>query len=290
MEAELLVDSQCILAESPTWHPKEKCFMWVDIEKGQLFRCEPNTKTIKKWSFPHRLSLVMPDLNENYLLALDAKLARFVPEADELTWLGEVESGKEEIRFNDGSCDAKGRLWIGTMSTRFTKNSGALYCVDLDLQIRKKIDLVSISNGICWSLDQRTMYYIDSPTRKIQAYDFDAETGFISYRKVVVTIPEEIGTPDGMCMDQNGRLWVAHYGGFGVYQWDPETGLQLDKIDIPAPNVTSCAFVGENKDALLITTARENMTEDMIEKYPQSGGVFLCRMPVKGAEVYSARF
>ncbi|NHE57371.1 SMP-30/gluconolactonase/LRE family protein [Cyclobacterium plantarum] len=290
MKADLLVDAQCILAESPTWHKGQQCYMWVDIEKGHLYKFDPVKKDSKKWEFPHRLSLVVPGQNRKLVLALDAKLARFDPETSDLSWLAEVEEERPENRFNDGSCDAKGRLWAGTMSTKFTQNAGALYCMDLDLKVKKKIDLVTISNGICWSLDQKTMYYIDSPTRKIQAFDFDIETGFISFKEIAVSIPEEMGTPDGMCMDQNGKLWVAHYGGFGVYQWDPKTGMQLDKIDVAAPHVTSCAFVGPENNELLITTARENLSDDMIQKYPQSGGVFLCKMPVRGAEVFEAGF
>lgn len=288
MKADLLVDTQCILAESPTWHKAQQCFLWVDIEKGHLYRYEPVKKNLRKWEFPHRLSLVIPDKQGKYILGLDARVARFDPETEDLEWICEVEKEHPENRFNDGACDGKGRLWAGTMSTKFTQYAGALYCVDLDLEVKKKVDLVSISNGICWSRDQKTMYYIDSPTRKIQAFDYDLDTGFISFKQVVVSIPEEMGTPDGMCMDQNGKLWVAHYGGFGVYQWDPETGIQLNKIDVPAPHVTSCAFVGPDNDEMLITTARENMSKEMIQKYPQSGGVFICNMPVKGEVVFEA--
>ena len=162
--------------------------------------------------------------------------------------------------------------------------------VGKDLSVTKKVEDVSISNGICWSLDNKTMYFIDSPTREIKAYDYNLATGDISFKNVAVEIPESLGTPDGMCMDQNGKLWVAHYGGFGVYQWDPETGEQLDKINVPAPNVTSCAFGGKERNQLLITTAQENMTAEMLKKYPLSGGVFSCDMDVKGAPVFGVRF
>ncbi|MDN3690366.1 SMP-30/gluconolactonase/LRE family protein [Cyclobacterium jeungdonense] len=290
MKATLLFDSRCVLAESPVWEPTEGRYLWVDIENGTLFRLKRGDTTPEKWSFPHRLTMIIPDGNGQYLLSLDRKLAKFDPESEQLDWLCEVEQDKQDNRWNDGACDSKGRLWAGTMSTKFTKNAGSLYLVDKDRVPQKVIDLVSISNGICWSLDERTLYYIDSPTRKIQAFDFDLEKGFISFNRVAVTIPEELGTPDGMCMDQNGKLWVAHYGGFGVYCWDPETSLQLDKIDVPAPHVTSCAFSGPDNDELLITTARENLSAEKIQRYPQSGSVFTCKVPVKGAQVYGPAF
>lgn len=290
MIANLLFDSRCMLAESPVWEPTEGRYLWVDIENGILYRLKREAATPEKWSFPHRLSMVVPDGNGRYLLSLDRKLAKFDAESEELDWLFEVEQDKPDNRWNDGACDSKGRLWAGTMSTKFTENAGSLYLVDKDQVPKKAIDLVSISNGICWSLDEKTLYYIDSPTRKIQAFDFDLEKGFISFNRVAVTIPEELGTPDGMCMDQSGKLWVAHYGGFGVYCWDPETGLQRDKVDVPAPHVTSCAFSGPENDELFITTARENLSANQLKEYPQSGSVFTCKVSVEGAKVFGTGF
>ena len=290
MEASLLLNAECVLAESPTWLEDEGCYLWVDIEKGHLYQLKPEVSGVKKWSFPHRLTLVVPDGKGNLVLALDAKLALFDPNTEKFDWLCDIENDKPDNRCNDGACDSEGRLWVGTMSTKFTDHAGALYLVGKDLSVTKKVEDVSISNGICWSLDNKTMYFIDSPTREIKAYDYNLATGDISFKNVAVEIPESLGTPDGMCMDQNGKLWVAHYGGFGVYQWDPETGEQLEKINVPAPNVTSCAFGGKERNQLLITTAQENMTSEMLKKYPLSGGVFTCDMDVKGAPVFGVRF
>lgn len=290
MKAELLFSSKCTLAESPYWHAGLKCFMWVGIEKGILYQYDPTKKKAKTWSFPHRLSLVVEGKNGQLILALDNKLARFDPQSEKLEWLMDVEKGLPDNRCNDGACDANGRLWIGTMSTKFENGAGALYLVNGQLNIEQKLFPVTISNGISWSLDGKTMYYIDSPTRKIQAFAFDPQRGNIEYIRTVVNIPEEMGTPDGMCTDENGRLWVAHYGVYGVYQWHPETGLLLDKIDVDAPNVTSCAFGGENGDTLFITTARENLNHHQLQVYPESGSVFSIKMKVKGAEVYSCGF
>jgi sugar lactone lactonase YvrE len=216
------------------------------------------------------------------ILALDRKIARYDFETEKLTWLIEVEEDQPLNRFNDGACDADGRLWIGTMSTKITPESGALYKITSALSPEKMLGKITISNGMAWTSDNETFYYIDSPTQEIRAYQFDLETGEINFDRTVIRVPKELGTPDGMSMDQEGKLWVAHYGGFGVYCWDPENGKLLKKIVLPAPHVTSCVFGGENLDHLLITTARENLTEAQLQEYPQSGDVFLVKTNTQG--------
>jgi sugar lactone lactonase YvrE len=216
------------------------------------------------------------------ILALDRKIARYDFETEKLTWLIEVEDDQPLNRFNDGACDADGRLWIGTMSTKFTPGSGSLYKITSELSPEKMLGKISISNGMAWTSDNETFYYIDSPTQEIRAYHFDLETGEINRNRTVIRVPKELGTPDGMSIDQEGKLWVAHYGGFGVYCWDPDNGKLLKKITLPAPNVTSCVFGGENLDHLLITTARENLTEVQLKEYPESGDVFLVKTNTQG--------
>jgi sugar lactone lactonase YvrE len=130
------------------------------------------------------------------------------------------------------------------------------------------------------------MYYTDTPTRQITAFDFDPETGNISNRRTVVIIPHDMGYPDGMTIDSNDKLWVAHWGGGCVAQWDPKTGKLLKKIDLPAPHVTSCAFGGKNLDLLFITTARSGLTKKQLEDYPASGGLFIARPGAKGVPAH----
>ncbi|WP_209330152.1 SMP-30/gluconolactonase/LRE family protein [Lunatimonas salinarum] len=284
MKASLLYDSQCMLAEGPYWKSDWGAFLWVDIEHGTLYSYELESGQLKTWQFPHRLTLVL-EQGEVFILALDGKLARFDPKTAQLEWLLELESDPS-IRCNDGACDPAGRIWVGTMGLDFREGAGSLFCVDKGWQMTKKLDGVTISNGLAWSLDTKTLYYIDSPTRKIKAFDFDVSTGDIVYRKDAVVVPEELGTPDGMCLDEEGMLWVGHYGGSGVYRWNPEDGTLMDRIEVPAPHVTSCAFGGPEGKHLLITTARENMNAEQLANFPQSGGVFIIELPVKGAPVF----
>lgn len=282
MEVFNLYQSKCLLGEGPYWHAERKSFFWVDIENGELYEYHFVTKKTTKRKFNYRLSLVLEGQGDYLLLALDRKIARFDLETEKLEWLIEIEEDQHLNRFNDGACDADGRLWIGTMSTKFTPGSGSLYRIDSELSPEKMLGKITISNGMAWTADNQTFYYIDSPTREIKAYQFDVETGEINFDRTVIRVPKELGTPDGMSIDQDGKLWVAHYGGFGVYCWDPENGKLLKKIVLPVPNVTSCVFGGENLDHLLITTARENLTEAQLKEYPESGDVFLVKTNTKG--------
>jgi sugar lactone lactonase YvrE len=282
MEVINLHQSQCILGESPYWHAERKSFFWVDIEKGELYEFQVALKKTTKRKFNQRLSLVVEGQGDYLILALDRKIARYDLETEKLTWLIEVEEDQPLNRFNDGACDADGRLWIGTMSTKITPEAGALYKITSELSPEKMLGKITISNGMAWTSDNETFYYIDSPTQEIRAYQFDLETGEINFDRTVIRVPKELGTPDGMSIDREGKLWVAHYGGFGVYCWDPENGKLLKKIVLPAPHVTSCVFGGENLDHLLITTARENLTEAQLQEYPQSGDVFLVKTNTQG--------
>lgn len=282
MTATSLFPAQCLLGEGPYWHSARQSFFWVDIENGKLFEHNLSKSTTKTWEFPHRLTVVLEDQDGLLILGLDRKIARFCPETEKLEWLCEVKSEQELNRFNDGKIDATGRIWIGTLSRLFTKGTGSLYSIGKDLIPERKLTDLTISNGMAWTEDNRTFYFIDSPTHQIREFDFNPESGEINFRRRAIKVPRELGTPDGMCIDREGMLWVAHYGGFGVYRWDPKTGKLLEKVKLPVPHVTSCCFGGENLDMLLVTTAQENLTEEDLEKYPESGDVFLVQTNSKG--------
>tara|TARA_R110002072_G_scaffold303043_2_gene492036 strand:- start:216377 stop:217255 length:879 start_codon:yes stop_codon:yes gene_type:complete len=283
------IPAQCFLGESPYWHATRKSFFWVDIENGKLFEYYLATEKTLVKSFPYRLTLVLEGKGNEMILALDRKIASYDLDTEKLYWLAEVELDLPLNRFNDGKCDAKGRLWIGTLSTKFTQGSGSLYRVDKDLKPEKQLDELTISNGMAWTEDNQTFYFIDTPTRQIKAYKFDLESGKIEFDRIAIEIPEELGFPDGMCIDQEGMLWVAHYGGAGVYRWNPITGKLVEKIDLPVPHITSCTFGGENLDMLLITTAQENMSSEQLKEYPLSGDVFMVKTVSRGYLSYPCK-
>jgi sugar lactone lactonase YvrE len=175
-------------------------------------------------------------------------------------------------RMNDAKCDPEGRLYAGSMSTSggFT---GSLYRVDANLEVVALVDEVGISNGLAWSSDRASMYYIDTPLGTVDRFSYDPGTGHISDRTVVVRIDPGFGAPDGMCIDTEDHLWVAVWGGGVVRRYDP-AGVLVDELKLPAPRVTSCCFGGADYDEMYVTTAREGMSEAQLDRYPLSGSVF----------------
>jgi sugar lactone lactonase YvrE len=161
-------------------------------------------------------------------------------------------------------------------------SAASLYCLDTDGAVRHVFGGVTTSNGLGWSPDQRTMYYIDTPTLQVAAFDYDGDTGTISNRRPIVTFPSGVGRPDGMAVDAEGRLWIAHWDGGRISRWNPEDGRLSLEIPLPVARVTSCAFGGPNLDRLYITTARHGLTEPQLAEQPHAGSLFAVSPGVAG--------
>jgi len=284
MKASVLYPSLCQLGEGPIWLAEKKCCYWVDIEGGILFEYDWIIKSTRSWTFDYMVTMVCPGQNNSLILGLNGGIGRFNTESGKLEYILDIESEYKDIRCNDGACDSNGRLWIGSMHKEFKKGAASLYVIDKDLKIKKILENLTISNGLAWSPDHSKLYFIDSPTQMIQSFLFNKETGEIQFEKNVVEIPSELGIPDGMTIDQDGMLWVAHWGGYGVYRWNPNDGSLIDKIEIPAPYVTSCTFAGENLDHLVITTAKGDLNKADLDRNPESGNTFWLKVDAKGFE------
>ncbi|HEV2352629.1 MAG TPA: SMP-30/gluconolactonase/LRE family protein [Puia sp.] len=282
MKASVLYSSRCELGEGPYWHAQRKSCFWVDIEARKIFEYKWLTGVTTVKILPSRVSLVVQDSNDQLILALEGGIAKYDFDTDALDCILDLERELLDHRPNDGKVDPKGRLWLGTMHREFNHGAGSLYSIQGNLECRRKLTGITISNGLAWSPDSKRLYYIDSPTQKVQCFRFDAATGQIDFQDDVIHIPTEMGTPDGMAIDADGLLWIAHWGGFGVYRWDTRNGRCVGKIELPVPNVTSCAFGGPDLDHLLITTARQDLSADDLARYPTSGDLYIAKMPVKG--------
>jgi sugar lactone lactonase YvrE len=289
MAADSFYPSQSVLGEGPMWHSGRKTCFWVDIETKQFFEFDWLDHTMKSRKLAYRISLIIEDNSNQLLLGLQGGIAKYDLLTDRLHWLIDIEKEYPDHRCNDGVCDNRGRLWIGTMQLDFNQGAGSFYCVDEKLNLSRKIKNVTISNGVAWSLDNTRMYYIDSPTQSVQAFRYDEYSADIRFEKVVIDIPRGLGTPDGMAIDEEGMLWIAHWGGFGVFRWNPADGKMIGSLKLPVPNVSSCAFVGEERDHLLITTAREKLTDQELKMYPESGNVFIASPGVKGIAPYKSK-
>lgn len=268
------------LGEGALWDYKNNRLLWVDIEKGILNIYKPDSRENTKYDMGKRIGTVVPIDTGGVAVALEDGIYTYNFELKELVKRTDPEN-KPENRFNDGKCDPSGRFWAGTMPMR-GGGKGALYQVDENFNSKKMIDEVSISNGIVWTPDKKKMYFIDTPTRTVVAYDYNDQTGEISSPKTIITVPENLGQPDGSTLDAEGKLWIGMWGGGCVTRWDPESGELLQKIDIPAINVTSCAFGGPDLDILYITTASAWMDDEAKKKYSQAGMVFSVKPGVKG--------
>lgn len=279
---ELVVDYQAKLGEGPIWDVESERLYWVNILDGEIHIYDPKAETNDTITLDSYVGCVALTDGEELIAGLTDGVYLVNPETKALTVVERTEQASQQTRYNDGKCDPAGRFWAGTMSLVGEQEAGALYCVDSDLSVQKKIDHVGISNGLAWSGDHQTMYYIDTPQGCIFAYDYEMETGEISNQRRVVEIPKDEGSPDGMTIDEDGMLWVAHWGGAQVACWNPFTGKKVRSIAVPALQVTSCTFGGPELDELYITTARNGMTDEQLEQYPHAGGLFRIKLDTKG--------
>ena len=283
----LVLNLESQLGEGAIWNNIEKKLYWVDILGKILNIYDPKANTHLSFATGKMVGTVVPFGHQKVLLALHDGLATMDLVLGEPEYLLRTEIHIQNKRFNDGKCDARGRFWVGTLTLGKETNDNKLYCITPDLSVTEKMHDLTISNGVAWALDGKTMYHIDTPTGEVTAHDFDEDTGAISNRRVIIKIPNVTGYPDGMTIDSEGMLWIALWDGFCVARFNPNTGELIQKIDVPAPKVTSCAFGGENLDQLYITTARCDMSEDELLQYPLSGGLFVADIKIKGVGAYS---
>lgn len=283
----LETDAKAQLGEGALWHPTENKLYWVNIEGRTLHIYDPVTKENQSFPVKERVGTVVPVKSGGALVALQNGIHFIDTNTGSLRFITNPLTN-DSIRFNDGKCDPSGRFWVGSMHLRFAEGAASLYRMDKDRTIHKMLDGVTVSNGIAWTKNKKTMYYVDSHLRRIDAFDYNDADGTITNRRAVVTIPEGGGSPDGIALDAEGKIWAALWGANAVGRFDPQTGELLQKIEVPAPNVSSCAFGGKNLDTLYITTARGELSEAQLAAYPLSGGLFSVKPGVSGvpAEFY----
>lgn len=279
--SKVLIDRQSVLGEGSIWHPTEKLLYRIDIDNGFLFTLEPKSGKETMYELGQKVGTVVPIDTGGVMVALKDGIYSYNMKNRQLKLLVSPEKEKAENRFNDGKCDPAGRFWVGSMGPQY---QASLYKIEANGTCLKMLDSVSTSNGIVWTADKKTMYYIDTNTGAVRAFDYDNNSGNISNPRIVIKFPQGVGYPDGMSIDSEGMLWIAHWGGYCVGRWNPANGKMIAKVDVPAPNVTSCAFGGKNLDILYITTASTGMSEQDLKKYPDSGKLFAANPGVKGVK------
>lgn len=281
-DATLVFDAAAILGEGCFWHPSESRLYWVDIEGCRLHSFDPASGVNRSFDLPARIGCAVPVESGGLLVALQNGIHFFDPETQRLDFLTNPLQGKTDIRFNDGKADDAGRFWVGSMHLRIVPGVAALYRLDRSGSVVQVLDGVTISNGMAWTEDQKTLYYIDTPKRTVDAFEFSAADGTIHNRRVVFSFQESEGQPDGMTIDLDGKLWVAMWSGGQVLRLDPDTGICMERVRVPAPLVTSCCFGGEDLRTLYITTARVELNDAQRAAYPHSGGLFALKTKTSG--------
>ena len=281
--AELVLNVRAELGEGPVWDAASGTLYRVDLFAGVVHRYQPASGLTGSVEVGEIIGCVVPRQSGGLLAATASGIYHLDPATGAKTRVSAIEADRPETHFNDGKVDPAGRFWFGSIAVDRTSDVlGDLYSLEPDLTVTHRLAGVDNTNGMDWSPDGRTMYYIDSLTRQVTAYDYDAASGAISNPRPLVTLPEGTGVPDGMTVSVDGTLWVAHWGGARVTRWHPATGALLQTIAVPANLTTSCAFAGPALDELYITTARYQEPITALAAQPFAGGLFRYRTDTKG--------
>jgi sugar lactone lactonase YvrE len=278
---EAVVDAPALLGEGPVWDEREGIVWWLDIPGQSLHRFDPATGDDQSQDLGQEVGTLALRQSGGLVLATPDGFVAYDWSTGRGDLLAAVEADNPATRMNDGKCDRQGRFWAGTMAYDFTPGAAAFYCMDADHNVAKQFGDVTISNGLAWSADDSTLYYIDTGTGSVEAFDFDGATGTLASRRTVVKISESDGLPDGMCIDTEGYLWVALFNGGAVHRYSP-AGVLDGVLEIPAAKVTCCAFAGEDLGDMYITTASLD-TDATVD--PGAGKLYRCRPGVIGTPV-----
>ncbi|MHB8778974.1 MAG: SMP-30/gluconolactonase/LRE family protein [Anaerolineales bacterium] len=279
MQAELIFDAKATLGEGPAWDAKTETLYWVDILEKRVYAGNELLAQLDDF-----IGCLAPCKNGHLLLGKRLSFTDFEPVSVRERVLALL-SEPTTNRINDGKCDPAGRFLAGTLDMKERDSNGVLYSFD-GKNTTRLLDGIRISNGLTWSPDHKTFYYIDTPTRKIKAFDYDVNTGQIANPRVAIHVPEALGWPDGMTSDMDGNLWIAMWGGAQVTQWNPSTAKLLEQVSIPAVLSSSCIFGGRDMNELYVTSARKDMSEADLKKYPFSGGLFKILTDVVGMPTF----
>jgi sugar lactone lactonase YvrE len=280
-----LFATQMQLGECPLWHPDEQALYWVDIAGLAVHRHHPASGAHVSWTLPSEPGCIARSANGRLLVAMRSGLAMLDTGSGSLTPVAGAPYDTAKARFNDGRCDAAGRLWAGTMYEPRDQPLGSLFCVERGSTRDAGIP-VTVSNGLAFSIDNRTMYHADTTAHTITAYDFDVVKGHIGVGRVFKQFSMDKshnygGRPDGAAVDSEDAYWCAMYEGGRILRLAP-SGDVLHEIALPVRCPTMIAFGGPDLRTLYITSARHNRPAAELAQHPLSGCVLALRVDVPG--------
>ena len=282
------------LGESPFWHPSEQMLYWVDIPAKQIHRCNMNMGGIQSWAMPSEPGCIAPAQSGGLVMALRDGIYRAHVWGGALEKRVDATHDTSTTRFNDGKADPRGRFWAGTMYEPRTSASAQLLSLN-NGTLEVKVSHATIANGLAWSPDAKTLYWADTPTHTVRAWDWNGQTNAITRERVFKQWPAKPdgwqfgqsgygGRPDGAAVDVQGNYYVAMFEGARICKLSP-AGVELASIAVPAQCPTMPCFGGDDLKTLYVTTARHNRSAAELQAYPDSGCVFSMRVDVPGLPV-----
>lgn len=282
-DAICILDGQYDLAECPVWSVAEQKLWFVDINAPALHRYDPTSRHLDTWAMPESIGCIALKQGGGVIGALRDGIYDLDLHGGHRSLMAEAPyQDPKDHRFNDGRCDPRGRLVVGTMFEPRSRAGGALY--RLDGNRMEKLSLtgdLTISNALAWSPDGATMYHADTPTQQVYAYDYDVRTGAVSNRRLFLDLTKTGEKPDGAAVDSAGNYWVALYGAGKVAQFSPD-GQRLREVNLPVKAPTMPCFGGPDLKTLYITTARQKHTPEELHRMPRAGGIFTARVDTPG--------
>ncbi len=281
-DIECVIPGEDFLGEGPFWSVKNQQLIWVDILAPSIVSGDPASGERTMRPMPELVGVAIPKTSGGFICATETGI-KTLSTSGQLATLCEPEADIAGNRFNDGKCDAKGRLWVGSLAINTQPGRGNLWRIEADGAAQLMLDGMSVSNGMGWSPDTSTFYFTDSGKRVIWSFDFDLASGAISGQRLFHEFTEGEGLPDGLCVDSDGYLWVAMWDGWAIRRFAPDG--TLDKvIDVPVPRPTSCCFGGEDLSTLFVTTARIRLSAQQLAEAPLSGCVLAVQTDATGQE------
>lgn len=258
------------LGEGPLWSAQANAIYWVDILAPALYRYSLGDGAVKRWPMPERIGWVVERRGKpGFIAGLPSGFVELDLEPFAIRSIVDPEPHHPGNRMNDAKADKHGRIWAGTMDAAIRATTGSLYCMQPDFSVRRMDEGYKITNGPAFSPGQDCMYHTDTGLGIVYRFDL-SPSGEISNRRVFLKFTRQMGSPDGMTVDADGYVWIAHWGGSRVCRYTPDAALDRT-IELPASQITSCVFAGPNLDRMFVTSAAQDLERS---EEPLAGSLF----------------
>ena len=278
----LCLHSQNQCGESPMWDAENNRLYWIDTEKPVLSSLDPATGKSTTAACDWLVQAIGPRKAGGWIAVVRDGFALLEKEAGKGRFLGNPIDGQTHMTMNDGAVGPDGRFYAGSVNKDVLEApDGCLYRVDADCSFHTIETGLVLPNGLAFSPDGRTMYVTEMWARLITAFDFDARSGTVSRRRILIRVPDEEGYPDGLIVDAEGFLWSGHWQGFRVTRYDPD-GRKERIVEVSVPTATCMAFGGTSLETLYITTGKKGLSPEQLTKYPNAGDLFMVTPGIRG--------